>query len=59
MENTAPAVPTTDNPYGLEALWTAGGLVTRSVLILLVIMSLASWYVILTKLWDQIERAHV
>ena len=58
MENqaTAPAAPptvTTDNPYGLAALWQGGDIIARSVLILLLIMSLASWYVILTKLWDQ------
>src|SRR5580693_7777895 len=51
MENQATA--TVDNPYGLGALWAGGDLVARSVLVLLVIMSLASWYVILTKLWDQ------
>jgi biopolymer transport protein ExbB len=58
MENqaTPPAAPptvTTDNPYGLAALWQTGDIIARSVLILLLIMSLASWYVILTKLWDQ------
>ena len=58
MENqaTPPAAPptvTTDNPYGLAALWQGGDIIARSVLILLLIMSLASWYVILTKLWDQ------
>src|SRR3984885_2393970 len=51
MENQATA--TVDNPYGLGALWAGGDLVARSVLILLAIMSLSSWYVILTKLWDQ------
>jgi biopolymer transport protein ExbB len=51
MENQATA--TVDNPYGLGALWSGGDLVARSVLILLAIMSLSSWYVILTKLWDQ------
>src|SRR5580693_7075780 len=51
MENQATA--TVDNPYGLGALWQGGDLVARSVLILLLIMSLASWYVMLTKLWDQ------
>src|SRR6266436_3798469 len=50
MENTTATV---DNPYGLQALWAGGDPVARSVLILLAIMSLASWYVILTKLWDQ------
>ncbi|HEX4387047.1 MAG TPA: MotA/TolQ/ExbB proton channel family protein [Steroidobacteraceae bacterium] len=43
----------TSNPYGLQALWATGDIIARSVLILLLIMSLASWYVILTKLWDQ------
>jgi biopolymer transport protein ExbB len=51
MENQA--TTTVDNPYGLEALWAGGGLISRAVLILLVLMSLSSWYVILTKLWDQ------
>src|ERR1700755_951527 len=52
MENQAPTA-SSENPYGLGAMWTGGGLISRSVLILLAIMSLASWYVILTKLWDQ------
>jgi biopolymer transport protein ExbB len=49
MENQASET----NPYGLQALWENGGIVARAVLVLLVLMSLASWYVILTKLWDQ------
>jgi len=55
MENQpAPAATTTvSNPYGLAALWAGGDIIARSVLILLLIMSLASWYVMLTKLWDQ------
>ncbi|HEY2807286.1 MAG TPA: MotA/TolQ/ExbB proton channel family protein [Steroidobacteraceae bacterium] len=56
MENTAAAAAstvTTSNPYGLGALWAGGDIIARSVLILLLIMSLASWYVMLTKLWDQ------
>jgi len=52
MENSANQA-TVDNPYGLQALWNGGDLVSRAVLILLLIMSLSSWYVILTKLWDQ------
>jgi len=50
MEN---AVPTTENPYGLMALWTSGNIVTRSTLLILVFMSLYSWFIIFTKLWDQ------
>ena len=52
MENAAAAV-TTDNPYGLRALWESGNIVTRTTLILLLIMSAVSWYIIFTKLWDQ------
>jgi biopolymer transport protein ExbB len=51
MENQA--TTTVSNPYGLAALWASGDIIARSVLVLLCIMSLASWYVMLTKLWDQ------
>ena len=51
MENQA--TTTVSNPYGLAALWASGDIIARSVLVLLLIMSLASWYVMLTKLWDQ------
>jgi biopolymer transport protein ExbB len=51
MENQATAI--VENPFGLSHTWAGGDLITRSVLILLAIMSLASWYVILSKLWDQ------
>jgi biopolymer transport protein ExbB len=37
------------NPYGLGALWDAGDIVARATLIILVIMSMASWYVLITK----------
>lgn len=53
MENTPAPTAQVDNPYGLQALWAGGDLIARSVLILLLIMSLASWFVMLTKLWDQ------
>jgi biopolymer transport protein ExbB len=42
-----------DNPYGLDALWAQGDFVARGTLLALVIMSAASWYVLLTKLWEQ------
>src|SRR5256886_978414 len=51
MENQAAV--STDNPYGLAALWATGDIIARAVLVILLIMSLASWYVMLTKLWDQ------
>jgi biopolymer transport protein ExbB len=37
------------NPYGLETLWQEGDFVIKGVAILLIAMSIASWYVILTK----------
>jgi biopolymer transport protein ExbB len=42
-----------DNPYGMSALWTQSDLVIKIVLFILAIMSMASWYVILTKLVEQ------
>ena len=44
---------TVENPYGLEALWAQGDFVAKGTLIILVVMSLVSWYIIFTKLWDQ------
>jgi biopolymer transport protein ExbB len=42
-----------DNPYGLQALWAGGDLVARITLGILVIMSIGSWYVIVTKVYEQ------
>jgi biopolymer transport protein ExbB len=53
MDTQPTAAVSVDNPYGLAALWAGGDIIARSVLVLLAIMSLASWYVMLTKLWDQ------
>ena len=41
------------NPYGLEALWKEGDFVSRGTLIIMVIMSMGSWYIIFTKLFEQ------
>ncbi|HEX2531006.1 MAG TPA: MotA/TolQ/ExbB proton channel family protein [Burkholderiaceae bacterium] len=42
-----------DNPYGLDALWKGGDLVSRATLVLLILMSMGSWYIMVTKLIDQ------
>ncbi len=42
-----------ENPYGPKALWASGDFVTKTILSLLVIMSLGSWYIIVTKLFEQ------
>ncbi len=41
------------NPYGLEALWVQGDFVARGTLIIMIIMSMGSWYIIFTKLFEQ------
>jgi biopolymer transport protein ExbB len=44
---------TIENPYGLEALWRQGDFVSKGTLIILVIMSMGSWYIMFVKLWEQ------
>ena len=41
------------NPYGLGAVWAQGDWVARATLLILVLMSLGSWYVLITKLISQ------
>ena len=41
------------NPYGLQAVWMQGDLVARGTLLILVLMSMASWYVIVSKFIEQ------
>ncbi len=54
----APVVPTVseeaiENPYGLQALWGQGDYVAKGTLVILVIMSMGSWYIIFTKVFEQ------
>ena len=44
---------TVDNPYGLSALWNGGDFVARATLVTLVIMSMGTWYIMITKLIEQ------
>ncbi|MBJ7309122.1 MotA/TolQ/ExbB proton channel family protein [Rugamonas sp. CCM 8940] len=43
-----------ENPFGFEAVWN-GGFVSRGTLIILSLMSMGSWYIIVTKLIDQMK----
>ncbi len=61
-EATAPAPPispvqpsaeTVENPYSLTALWQGGDFIARGTIIILAIMSMASWYVMITKFIEQ------
>ena len=44
-----PAAPSSANPYGLAAIWLQGDWVAKGCLLLLAIMSTASWVVLVTK----------
>src|SRR5262249_31717493 len=47
------AKETIENPYGLAALWRDGGWIAKFNLIIMLIMSMGSWYIIFTKFWEQ------
>ncbi len=46
---------TVDNPYGLGALWAQGDWIARGTLLLLVLMSMGSWYILITKLYESLK----
>ena len=52
----APTAPATANPYGVAAVWQKGDLVAKATLLILIVMSMASWYVVVTKF---VEQAHI
>src|SRR5256714_7822377 len=47
------SVEIVDNPYGLEALWKGGDIVAKVTLAILALMSMGSWYIIITKIYEQ------
>ena len=64
VDSVAPPVAGTEagaspagNPYGLRVVWAQGDLVARTTLILLALMSVLSWYVIVSKLIEQRRQA--
>ena len=42
-----------DNPYGLENIWRTSDWVAKATLVILMIMSMGSWYIIFVKTWEQ------
>jgi biopolymer transport protein ExbB len=42
-----------DNPYGLSAIWKGGDWVARGTLVALAIMSMGTWYIVITKVIEQ------
>jgi biopolymer transport protein ExbB len=53
VANSTKAIEVVDNPYGLEALWKGGDIVAKFTLGILAFMSLGSWYIIITKVYEQ------
>ncbi len=49
LAKPAPAL----NPYGIEALWATSDAITKTVLLLLAIMSMGSWYFLVVKVLEQ------
>ncbi|MEW6168986.1 MAG: MotA/TolQ/ExbB proton channel family protein [Pseudomonadota bacterium] len=49
----AAATEQVENPYGLSALWKQGDAVAKGVLIIMLIMSAATWYLLIVKLIEQ------
>ena len=43
-----------ENPFGIKAVWE-GGFVPRATIVILSLMSMGSWYIIITKLLDQMK----
>jgi biopolymer transport protein ExbB len=42
-----------ENPYGMGALWAGGDYITKGVLFIMLIMSAATWYIMIMKLIEQ------
>jgi len=42
-----------ENPYGLSALWRGGDFIARGTLMTLALMSIGTWYILVTKIIDQ------
>ncbi len=42
-----------ENPYGLSALWGQGNIISRGTLVVLLIMSIGTWYLFFTKYLEQ------
>jgi len=52
-DNTVAPGEALENPYGIEALWKQGDFVARGTLIILIIMSIGTWYIGIVKYIEQ------
>jgi len=55
--SSARATEVVDNPYGFQALLKGSDIVAKVTLAILAIMSMGSWYVIITKVYEQYRMA--
>ncbi len=46
-----------DNPYGLQSLWKTSDGVAKTVLLIMLVMSMGSWYIIVVKVIEQSKIA--
>jgi biopolymer transport protein ExbB len=53
--DAGPGTEAVDNPYGLAALWKTGDVVSHTVLVILALMSLGTWYIMITKYFEQMS----
>lgn len=51
----AKSVAAGENPYGLAAFWEKSDFVLKTVLAILAVMSVGTWYLFITKFWDQAQ----
>ncbi|MFZ6864825.1 MotA/TolQ/ExbB proton channel family protein [Undibacterium sp. Ji67W] len=51
----APTKEVIENPYGLDALWKTGDFIAKGTLVIMAIMSMGSWYILITKIIDQVK----
>ena len=47
-----PVVEKVENPYGIKALWNEGDIVAKTTLVLMIIMSVGTWYIMISKLLE-------
>lgn len=43
------------NPYGLQAIWNEGDFVSKGTLIIMLLMSAGTWFILITKLLEQMK----
>jgi biopolymer transport protein ExbB len=56
---TAETPRAADNPYGMAAVWQSSDSVAKGVLLILVIMSMGSWYILAVKVLEQRKVARL